>query len=1048
MVRQSNSRDEDDDDDDDDDAVSIESELHQLAHWPQVAIAARMALRLAPVFGPPENLSPFEFLETPLLAYFAAAALSARAARDGSPASRDLLDPALSALSESSALSAPGSSKAAAVVQAAALGAGGLSSAPLRFPPFQGSLAAEAEDALQEDLQALSSLTSATSMPGAVPEAFWERPLWPNPKGDWNQTLPAWQKLLTGLNLSPVFASYVYLATTPASPWKDLDALIGLWSSHLAAANPPTPATAAPKTAPKPPASGRPRLQMLADRALDDDSGDRLDFKPYADAIAGLIDNPETGTPLTIAIHGPWGAGKSTLAGMIKRRLERKPAAGGNDPHVTCWFNAWMHDDATDLAAAFAAELARTADRLRPLWRRLLRPLPSAIRPPGERLRRRTLLWGSALLTAAVVTYVFAYRRNLNLVPLTAFVDALLKAFNVKEAPGADGGLVLNSAFFSLMTGILLLIPHLTTVARSLSEFVRDPKSPASTGSMDRVRTQLGDLIQEATPVGSRFVVFVDDLERCRPPRSVDVLEVVNQLLSHPEVVVVVMADMTAVAACAEIKYEKLASLYSPEAGGPVQGRNGCTYGRMYLQKIIQLQFNLPELRPEKIRGFLDDLAQLASVPASAGGAAPTPAKAAPPRRPSLVQSVRRGWQSPYFSGIRQAAVRKPWPLAVALTPREVLVFPTFSLTLLMTRLGYPPSTQKIQARPGSLANHWRLDREIADGLYRPFLAAALCSWLVLYLPAEGSAKSFPNLTGWFWASLLVTASLAALRIALVRRRVAGSLADPAYRTPRLQRWARWLAVGGLTLGLTLLAWLGAALPLVRSFPRFSLPVYLILALLCTGLTSLFAWLEARAQRREDLEEMRKVRDLTRASIQNGVLEPADLVKALADIHLVRGQEDLIAEALQIHFFNESDLLREAETEMMPFLPPLPRNAKRILNHLRLMLFIATARKVFGGQPEISPRHFGKWIVLQERWPEVARAVVESPAEMAELERLAADPKKFARRIAGIAPWYARDADLRGYCAADTKLGEVVERLLHFDLGVPLVEAPLAPRSA
>ena len=212
-------------------------------------------------------------------------------------------------------------------------------------------------------------------------------------------------------------------------------------------------------------------------------------------------------------------------------------------------------------------------------------------------------------------------------------------------------------------------------------------------------------------------------------------------------------------------------------------------------------------------------------------------------------------------------------------------------------------------------------------------------------------------------------------------------------------------------------------------------------------MTSFFAWLEAHAQRREDLGKLQKVRDLTRESIQKGFLEPADLVKALADIHLLRGEEDLIAEALQLHLFNESDLLREAEAEVMPFLPPLPRNAKRILNHLRLMLFIATARKVFGGQPEISARHFGKWIVLQERWPEVARAIVDTPAEMAELERLAADPKKFARRIAGIAPWYAQDSDLRGYCAAETKLAEVVERLLHFDLGAPRVAAPPAPRS-
>ena len=747
MPRESSSR---DDEKDDDDAPSIESELRRLAHWSRVALLARMALRLAPVFEPAGDPA------TAVLAYFACAALAARAARDGTTAPAELVDSALSFLSPSppSQAAALDTTLAAAVVRLAASGARDSRPFPMPFPRLQGPLAPDAATAFLEDLHTLRSLPSKSE---AVPETFWERPLWTDPNGLWNQALPGWQKLLAGLNLSPIYATYVYLATTPASPWKDLEALIGLWASHLAAANPPAPATAAPASAPKPPAAGRPRLQMLADRALDDDSGDRLDFKPYADAIAGLIDNPETGTPLTIAIHGPWGAGKSTLAGMIKRRLERKPSAAGNDPHVTCWFNAWMHDDATDLAAAFAAELARTADRLRPLWRRLLRPLPSSIRPPGERLRRRTLLWGSALLTAAILTYLFAYRRDLNLGPLQALVTALLKAFGVKEAlDDAGNGLALNGAFFSLLTGVLLLIPHLTTVARSLSEFIRDPKSPASTGSMDRVRTQLGNLIQEATPVGSRFVVFVDDLERCRPPRSVDVLEVVNQLLSHPEVVVVVMADMTAVAACAEIKYEKLASLYSPEAG-PIQGRNGCTYGRLYLQKIIQLQFNLPALRPEKIRGFLDDLAQLAGAPTAAGNPVPPPAKAAPPRRPRLFDPVRRSWQGPYFAGIRQATARKPWPLAVAATPRELLCFPTYSLSLWGSRVAYPLAARRIQAQPGSLANRWRLAREISDELYRTFVLAALGALTALYLFSRQEAPD-PIPKAWLWTSLSLVA--------------------------------------------------------------------------------------------------------------------------------------------------------------------------------------------------------------------------------------------------------------------------------------------------
>jgi hypothetical protein len=1008
------------------DAVPLDgSAFLRLPHWRRVALLARMALRLVPVFEPAGDRP-----EAAVLAYLGGAALAARASRDGKPAAADLLEPALKLLRASPASLATEAASVARIAQAAALGARspGLQLGPglLTIP---GGFA-EADEALRQDFAALRALGPAS---GIAPEEWWERPLWPDPRGEWRRALPRWRQLLGQLNLPSLYESYLNLAVSPASDGRGLEGLIGIWSAHLAAQGHPTPS--APLSPPPP--VGRPRLQMLADRALDDDLGDRLDFKPYADAIAGLIDNPETGTPLTIAIHGPWGAGKSTLAGMIKRRLEKKPAAAGNEPHVTCWFNAWMHDDATDLAAAFAAEVARTADRLRPLWRRLLRPLPSAIRPPGERLRRRAAFWGSVVVTAAAVTVL---RKSHQLEQVQHLINQLLKAFGVKAAELPD--YVQDGAFFSLLTGLLLLIPHLTTVARSVSEFVRDPKAPASTGSMDRVRTQLGNLIQEATPPNSRFVVFVDDLERCRPPRSVDVLEVVNQLLCHADVVTVVMADMTAVAACAEIKYEKLASLYSPEEGGPIQGRSGCTYGRLYLQKIIQLQFNLPVLRPEKIRRFLDDLAEIANAAAPAAGTSPpSPARAVSPQRPSLLGTLRRGWQSPYLEGVRQAVVRKPWLSAVAATPRECLLLPTYCLGLWGSRLAYPPSAQRIQAKPGSAANLWQLAREIADGFYRPFLIAALCSWPRSFLASPWIEVPPARLAFLLRASAALAVLFTLLRGLLVKRRVKDALSHPGRTPPVLLRWSRWLVAGGLTLCATGAAWLA---PLAGSSPGILAGGYLATAAACTGLTALFAWLEARAQRREDLKEMRRARELTWANIRNGILEQAELAKALGDVHLLTGQEDLIAEGLRLHLFNESALLSEAEAEVMPFLPPLPRSAKRILNNLRLMLFIASARQAFGGVPEISARHFGKWIVLQERWPEVARSVMDSPGEMAELERLAAKPKEFVKRVKGFAPWCSQDPDLRDFCAAETKLAGVIERLLHFDAGTSSSQAPPA----
>src|SRR5205823_1018504 len=145
-----------------------------------------------------------------------------------------------------------------------------------------------------------------------------------------------------------------------------------------------------------------------------------------------------------------------------------------------------------------------------------------------------------------------------------------------------------------------VLFEALQPFASSVAEFVKDPKSAAESGSMREVREQLGRLIDQRRGRG-RFVIFVDDLERCKLPRAVDVLEVINQLLAHPGVVTIVLADMPAVIACAELKYKALIDRYRPTvastmASSPVPQ----AYGRAYLKKIIQLQFDLPLIPAHK----------------------------------------------------------------------------------------------------------------------------------------------------------------------------------------------------------------------------------------------------------------------------------------------------------------------------------------------------------------------------------------------------------------------------------------------------------------
>jgi KAP family P-loop domain len=61
-----------------------------------------------------------------------------------------------------------------------------------------------------------------------------------------------------------------------------------------------------------------------------------------------------------------------------------------------------------------------------------------------------------------------------------------------------------------------------------------------------------------------RFVVVVEDLERCQLPKALDVCEVVAQLLDHPGVITVLVGDLRVIAASAQVKYKDAAERVRP----------------------------------------------------------------------------------------------------------------------------------------------------------------------------------------------------------------------------------------------------------------------------------------------------------------------------------------------------------------------------------------------------------------------------------------------------------------------------------------------------
>ena len=75
---------------------------------------------------------------------------------------------------------------------------------------------------------------------------------------------------------------------------------------------------------------------LVSDRPLGSGGQDRLGYDLYVRGLSGLLRNPGTGFPITIAVTGEWGIGKSSFMRLLEDDLK-------GERYFAAWFNAW-HD--------------------------------------------------------------------------------------------------------------------------------------------------------------------------------------------------------------------------------------------------------------------------------------------------------------------------------------------------------------------------------------------------------------------------------------------------------------------------------------------------------------------------------------------------------------------------------------------------------------------------------------------------------------------------------------------------------------------------------
>jgi hypothetical protein len=334
---------------------------------------------------------------------------------------------------------------------------------------------------------------------------------------------------------------------------------------------------------------------------LDNPSADdRLGRRGFARALATRLERiwNEYGrsgarSSFILHLHGPWGAGKTSLLNLLRDELQPRlgashqiAAAGPPQEPVRSdvmsrWivvsFNAWQ------------------LQRLDPPWWPLLDAVYRQSRAQlrslfGERRRALRLLMNESwwrLLTSRRDTIT-----ALGLLVLCAGIlywplrRVVLPLMGLGAADVGTAVKVLSNVLALIATvgsaGLLLSRSLLSGSARATQAFLHSKADP-----MDSVCRHFRDLV---ALVRHPIAVFIDDLDRCQSSFVVGLLEGIQTLFADPRVIYIIAADKRWLYACFEQTYDR----FTPAIREP-----GRRLGSLFLEKAVQLSVSVPRLSPE-----------------------------------------------------------------------------------------------------------------------------------------------------------------------------------------------------------------------------------------------------------------------------------------------------------------------------------------------------------------------------------------------------------------------------------------------------------------
>ncbi len=369
---------------------------------------------------------------------------------------------------------------------------------------------------------------------------------------------------------------------------------------------------------------------LITDSPIEHPRQDVLGLGALAQGLSNFIRNERTQPPLTVAITGEWGTGKSSVLNLLRTDLCQR----GFRP---IWFNAW-HNQQEDnlLAALYSSIISQCVPKLP-----TLEAIEFRLRLLLRRSARIVVLLGVLLLVLTwAVAFFLRNPEQLDVVTgwVSAVPDKVLGSTTPVAPPAPDAPPVDDMTWPTLLGSLASLGLLARTVLKSLKSFGVDPArllaSVEGSVRLEDYRERVGfqarfaedfqDVTEALGP--RRMVLLIDDLDRCAPENVVKMLEAINFLVSSGKCFVVMAISRRVIEEYVSQQLGEAADNLSPLVVPVLEGQPAPTeeqarkarriaFARQYLEKLINVELPVPQLTQEHAARLTEEHAREAYLP-------------------------------------------------------------------------------------------------------------------------------------------------------------------------------------------------------------------------------------------------------------------------------------------------------------------------------------------------------------------------------------------------------------------------------------------------